>query len=46
MAEGDGAIKSEEIGEVRLALDGVERLGRDLTAAMMKDSDEAEVEIE
>jgi len=46
LAEGDGAIKSEEIGEVRLALDGVERLGRDLTAAMMKDSDEAEVEIE
>ncbi|PYS78715.1 MAG: molecular chaperone DnaK [Acidobacteria bacterium] len=44
LAEGDGAIKSEEIGEVRLALDGVERLGRDLTAAMMKDSDEAEVE--
>ena len=46
LAEGEGAIKSEEIGEVRLALDGVERLGRDLTAAMMKDSDEAEVEIE
>jgi len=44
LAEGDGAIKSEEIGEVRLALDGVERLGRDLTAAMMKDSDEDEVE--
>jgi len=44
LAEGDGAIKSEEIGEVRLALDGVERLGRDLTAAMMKESDEAEVE--
>jgi molecular chaperone DnaK len=42
LAEGDGAIRSEEIGEVRLALDGVERLGRDLTAAMMKDSDEAE----
>ena len=44
LAEGEGAIKSEEIGEVRLALDGIERLGRDLTAAMMKDSDEAEVE--
>jgi len=44
LAEGDGAIKSEEIGEVRLALDGVERLGRDLTAAMMKGSDEVEVE--
>jgi len=35
LAEGEGAIKTQEIGEVRLALDGIERLGRQLTAAMM-----------
>jgi molecular chaperone DnaK len=39
LAEGEGAIKSAEIGEVRLALDGIERLGRQLTAAMMKESE-------
>jgi molecular chaperone DnaK len=44
LVEGEGAIKSEEIGEVRLALDGIERLGRQLTDAMMKNSDEAQVE--
>ena len=35
LAEGEGAIKTQEIGEVRLALDGIERLGRQLTAKMM-----------
>jgi molecular chaperone DnaK len=44
LAEGEGAIKSEEIGEVRLALDGVERLGRQLTAAMMEQPDAPQVE--
>jgi molecular chaperone DnaK len=44
LAEGEGAIKSAEIGEVRLALDGVERLGRQLTDAMMKNSGDAQVE--
>ncbi len=39
LVEGEAAIKSEEIGEVRLALDGVERLGRQLTAAMMKSNE-------
>ncbi len=39
LAEGEGAIKSQEIGEVRLALDGIERLGRQLTGAMMKESE-------
>src|SRR5712692_3111708 len=38
LVEGEAAINSEEIGEVRLALDGMERLGRQLTSAMMKQS--------
>ena len=44
LAEGEGALKSEEIGEVRLALDGIERLGRQLTDAMMKNSGEEKTE--
>ncbi len=36
LVEGEAAINSEEIGEVRLALDGIERLGRQLTSVMMK----------
>src|SRR5712692_1280736 len=44
LAEGEGALKSEEIGEVRLALDGIERLGRQLTDAMMKNSGEPRAE--
>src|SRR5439155_10210960 len=44
LAEGESAINSEEIGIVRLALDGIERLGRQLTAAMMKQS-ESEADI-
>src|SRR6266852_6383761 len=44
LVEGEAAIKSEEIGEVRLALDGIERLGRQLTAAMMEQSGEPQVE--
>src|SRR5712692_1082166 len=43
LVEGLAAINSAEIGEVRLALDRVERLGRQLTAAMMNAS-EPEVE--
>jgi len=43
LVEGLAAINSAEIGEVRLALDAVERLGRQLTAAMMNAS-EPEVE--
>ena len=39
LAEGEGATKSQEIGEVRLALDGIERLGRQLTGAMMSASE-------
>lgn len=41
LAEGEAAINSQEIGDVKLALDGIERLGRQLTTAMMKDSGES-----
>ena len=41
---GEDAIGSTEIGEIRMALDGVERLARQLTAAMMRQSgEEAEI---
>ena len=40
LKEGEQALGSTEIGEIRMALDGVERLGRQLTAAMMKQSEE------
>lgn len=36
LTDAERAIKSEEIGEVRLSLDAIERLGRQLTSAMMK----------
>jgi molecular chaperone DnaK len=42
LKEGEAAIEANEIGEVRMALDGVERLARQLTNAMMKESTEAE----
>jgi len=37
---GEDAIGSAEIGEIRMAMDGVERLARQLTTAMMKESPE------
>ena len=39
---GEDAVGSTEIGEIRMAMDGVERLARQLTSAMMKQSAEAE----
>jgi molecular chaperone DnaK len=39
---GEESIGSSEIGEIRMALDGVERLARQLTNAMMRESPEAE----
>ena len=42
LKQGEEAIGSSEIGEIRMALDGVERLARQLTTAMMKESAEAE----
>jgi len=37
---GEDAIGSTEIGEIRMAMDGVDRLARQLTSAMMKESPE------
>jgi len=42
LTQGEAAIGASEIGEVRMALDGVERLARQLTSAMMKQSEEAQ----
>src|SRR2546429_2045436 len=45
LKKGETAINSDEVGEIRMALDGVERLARQLTSAMMKE-EAAEIEIE
>ena len=42
LAEGEAAAKSTELGEIRMSLDAVERLGRQLTTAMMKGAQGAE----
>jgi molecular chaperone DnaK len=42
LTEGEGAIGSEELGTLRLALDGLDRLARQLTNAMMKQAAEPE----
>ena len=44
LSEGEAALKSDELGELRMALDAVERVARQLTNAMMKESAEAEAE--
>jgi molecular chaperone DnaK len=36
LSEGEAAIKSDEAGEIRMSLDALDRLGRQLTRAMMK----------
>ena len=36
LSEGEAALKSDEMGELRMSIDAVERLGRQLTTAMMK----------
>ena len=36
LSEGEAALKSDEMGELRMSIDAVERLGRQLTSAMMK----------
>src|SRR2546423_739255 len=41
MKEGEAAIGSEEMGELRMALDGVERLAKQLTTAMLNDTSAA-----
>ena len=42
MKQAEEALGSSQIGELRLALDGLERLARDLTTAMMKQAEQAE----
>jgi len=42
LREGDAAIGAAEVGAIRLALDSVDRLARQLTNAMMSQADEAE----
>jgi len=44
LSEGEAALSSTELGEFRLAFDGVERLARQLTNAMMKQTAGAETE--
>jgi molecular chaperone DnaK len=36
LTDGEAAAKTDEVGEIRMAIDAVERLGRQLTNAMMK----------
>jgi len=36
LTEGEAAVKSDEPGEIRMSLDALERLGRQLTRAIMK----------
>ena len=38
LSEGEAALSSDQLGELRLALNGVERLARQLTNAMIKQS--------
>src|SRR5438876_3085200 len=42
LGEGEAALKSDELGELRMALDAVDRVARQLTNAMMKESVESE----
>jgi molecular chaperone DnaK len=42
LREGEAAIGAAEVGAIRLALDSVDRLARQLTTAMMKQMDEAQ----
>ena len=42
LSDGEAALGSSELGEFKLALDGVERLARQLTNAMMKQTAETE----
>jgi molecular chaperone DnaK len=36
LMDGEAAVKADEVGEIRMAVDALERLGRQLTNAMMK----------
>ena len=41
LSESEAALKSDELGELRMALDAVDRVARQLTNAMMKESVES-----
>jgi hypothetical protein len=40
LTDGEAGAKADEVGEIRMALDAVERLGRQLTNLMMKQATE------
>ena len=40
LAEGEAGINADEVGEIRMAIDGVQRVVRQLTSAMMKQGTE------
>ena len=42
LSESEAALESDELGELRMALDAVDRVARQLTNAMMKESAESE----
>jgi molecular chaperone DnaK len=42
LVEGEAALKSDELGELRMSLDAVDRVARQLTKAMMAESAESE----
>jgi len=42
LSEGEAAIGAEEVGAIRMALDAVDRLARQLTTAMLQQTDESE----
>jgi molecular chaperone DnaK len=44
LKDGEAAIDAKQVGEIRMALDGVERVARQLTDAMMNQGAEAETQ--
>jgi molecular chaperone DnaK len=44
LSEGEAAIGSEEVGSIRMSLDSVDRLARQLTNAMMMQGDDTPAE--
>jgi molecular chaperone DnaK len=41
LTDAEATVRSKELGEIRRALDAIERLARDLTTAMLRDPDES-----
>jgi molecular chaperone DnaK len=44
--DGEAALKSNELGELRMALDGIDRVARQLTTAMMREAAQPETAAE